>query len=151
MKKAIIIVVVIAVVILGGLVLLSKSQPKIDQTIVDLKTKQADVLMKATTAQIMVMVGQYYLNDKNTVVFEKNPASTSRVQNLLTQLKTNRGIDAAYSVKSTSNEFVVKTMSTGSDVFYCGDTSRATPDVIVVPISSDNFTSATDCAGQPLR
>ena len=151
MKKAIIIVVVIALVILGAFVLLNKSQPQIQQAAQNASAAATDASMKATTAQLMVMVGQYYLNDKTGVPFEKNQTEMADAQSLVAQLQAQRGITASYSVESTENNYATKTMIAGASSFYCADSVQPTPDVLVVPVSGNNFTSSTDCTGQPLK
>jgi len=152
MKKAIIIVVVIAVVILVGIVLLgSTAQPQLQQAIQTTSAAATDAQMKAVTAQLMVAVGQYYMSGNATTSFENNQANITAVNNLFTQLKAQKSIDATYSIHSTANNFVAKTMITGASSFYCADSVSSSAAVVMVPVSGSNFTSATDCSGQPLK
>ena len=151
MKKAIIIVVVIAVVILGGLILLSRSQPQIQQAAQNARVAATDASMKSLTSQLMVMVLQYDQSDKTGKPFIENQNNVSAVNALLAQFKQQRGVDVAYSIRASQNNDVVKIMAQGATNFYCADTVQPTPAVVTVTVSGDNFTSLTDCTGQPLK
>jgi hypothetical protein len=147
MKKLIIAAILVIVLVLIGFAVIRLTSQGVTQSI----PSGSDVKMKATTGQIMLMIYQRGYGIKGVTAFEDNPSYMALVNTLLAKLRTDSGIDATSSIKSSDHSFVVKLMVNGAKEFYCGDTVHQQSGIVVVPINGDNFISSTDCTGEPLK
>ena len=155
MKKSIIIVVVIAVAILGLFVWIGQTKP-LDKTINNLQAersvvqeKMKDAVLNGATLNIVIMADDYYQKNP-TGIFEKDANSVSKVNNYLTGIKNERGLDVEYFVYSTKTNYVVKTRAKGASNFYCMDSTTESVKPTIVE-STNSFMTTTDCKGVELK
>ena len=154
MKKAITIIGIVALFVIIVLVCVDvfspQSLPALQQAAQNDRDLATDARMKSLTAQVMVMVLKYDQSDTTNTPFIKVEANVTALNALLAQFKKQNGIDVASSIFSSDSDDVVRLKIIGANDFYCDDTVQANPDVTSIPVSGDNFTSNTDCAGKSL-
>jgi hypothetical protein len=87
----------------------------------------------------------------------KVPANVTRLNALLGQYDQRNNVTVTSSILSSTSNDVVKLMIAGANTFYCADTLSGNSAVVTAPYTEfmggggDNFTSLTDCSGQPLK
>lgn len=157
MKKAVIIVIVISVCVVGGFLLLQTLTDKGLEYAEDEKakvmTKIEDTVLRLAVLDVTILVDDWYWAGNKTK-FEDNSANLAEVGKTINKIKNEKNVRdllIEYHIYSSATQnYVTKIKVTGSDDFYCIDTTQDLPIPELLSSKDMDFESSVACSGEIL-